>query len=124
MRAAPLNHTKGRAAAFPRIGAQDGLQVHRISPHGATLSANERFPKDFWLTPRTVLTRATPISKLNHFCVRHGALTCERIAAESIAAAPHRGRLFQPPRRNAGFFLSDLSGFTADEKRSSYVLAI
>ena len=44
----------------------------RLAPR-QVLPPNERFPKDFWLTPRTVLTRVTPISKLNHFCVRHGA---------------------------------------------------
>ena len=38
------------------------------------LSPAERFPRDFWLTPRTVLTRKTPMSKLQTFCIRHGKL--------------------------------------------------
>ena len=55
--------------------------VQRLAPRqGPTLAPNERFPKDFWLTPRTVLTRVTPISKLNHFCVRHGASSAAPIA--------------------------------------------
>jgi len=58
-------------------GLNGGSPGQQPSPRqgagGQQLSSNERFPKDFWLTPRTVLTRVTPISKLNHFCVRHGA---------------------------------------------------
>ena len=58
--------------AFPRIDPNS--QSQKLAPRqGAILAPNERFPKDFWLTPRTVLTRVTPVSKLNHFCVRHGA---------------------------------------------------
>ena len=55
--------------------ALPGIRGGASSQHsqGGILSSDERFPKDFWLTSRTVLTRVTPISKLNHFCVRHGA---------------------------------------------------
>lgn len=57
--------------------------------HGRSVAADARFLKAYWLTPRTMLTRTTPVAKLDHFCVRHG------------------------------FFLSDLAGVTAADKRDS-----
>ena len=42
------------------------------APVGPVISTADRFAKDFWLSPRTVLTRKTPMSKLSHFCIRHG----------------------------------------------------
>lgn len=77
-----------RVGAHPQGGRVGSASFPRHKPSTA-LSLADRFPKDFWLSARTVLTRQTPISKLNHFCVRHG------------------------------FFLSDLAGFTADDKRGS-----
>jgi PAS domain S-box-containing protein len=56
---------------------------------GNRAAKTPRFPKDFWLSATVVLTRTTPITKINHFCV------------------------------NNGFFMSDLAGFTADDKRAS-----
>ena len=79
------------------------------------VSATERFPKDFWLTPRTVLTRATPISKLNHFCVRHGVPLQQKIAASALGCVLLMALQFP----TSGFFLSDLAGYTADDKRDS-----
>ena len=52
-----------------------------------TLNPNDRFPRDYWLTPRTVLTRKTNINKIHNFCVRHGAQS----EGKQIAVTTSRG---------------------------------
>ena len=51
---------------------QPARDLPLVGTGSRVLSPAERFPRDFWLTPRTVLTRKTPMSKLQTFCIRHG----------------------------------------------------
>ena len=83
----------GNGMSLPGLGDQSSVghrpSMGALTVHGTRQAKNHRFPKDFWISSSCVLTRTTPITKLNHFCVNHG------------------------------FFLSDLAGFTADDKRAS-----
>ena len=36
-----------------------------------SLESSDRFPRDYWLSPSTLLTRNTPITTINEFCSRH-----------------------------------------------------
>ena len=54
---------------------QPARDLPLVGTGSRVLSPAERFPRDFWLTPRTVLTRKTPMSKLQTFCIRHGKNT-------------------------------------------------
>ena len=40
---------------------QPARDLPLVGTGSRVLSPAERFPRDFWLTPRTVLTRVTPI---------------------------------------------------------------
>ena len=57
---------------------QPARDLPLVGTGSRVLSPAERFPRDFWLTPRTVLTRKTPMSKLQTFCIRHGKNTTHK----------------------------------------------
>ena len=87
--------------AFPKL--DPNTRVQGLSPRrGNVLAPHERFPRDFWLTPRTVLTRVTPISKLNHFCVRHGARGATQLTHLARPALPRPRPYRRVPSRPVG----------------------
>ena len=79
---------------------QPARDLPLVGTGSRVLSPAERFPRDFWLTPRTVLTRKTPMSKLQTFCIRHGkcgrSLNPDRLPPALFERPPARPRSFQP----------------------------
>ena len=87
-----LGHVE-QGSSLPGIGSIDRPTASSLAASMGDRVRNSggpryghRFPKDFWLSSTVLLTRTTPISKVSRFCINHG------------------------------FFLSDLEGFTADDK--------
>ena len=69
---------------------QPARDLPLVGTGSRVLSPAERFPRDFWLTPRTVLTRKTPMSKLQTFCIRHGrTLLTKNLSATLASIADH-----------------------------------
>ena len=65
---------------------QPARDLPLVGTGSRVLSPAERFPRDFWLTPRTVLTRKTPMSKLQTFCIRHGQNTTHSLTVHTLAS--------------------------------------
>ena len=58
-----------------------------------SLESSDRFPRDYWLSPSTLLTRNTPITIINEFCSRHKLRIKE--CPSTIEGADKRFGLFQ-----------------------------
>ena len=76
------------SSEFPR-----DFRLYWISRDFWLRSLEDRFPRDFWLSPSTLLTRNTPITIINEFCSRHKLRIKE--CASTIEGADKRFGLFQ-----------------------------
>ena len=76
------------SSEFPR-----DFRLYWISRDFWLRSLEDRFPRDFWLSPSTLLTRNTPITIINEFCSRHKLRIKE--CPSTIEGADKRFGLFQ-----------------------------
>ena len=70
----PFSQTVARPRRPPRAGFATYKSPRATKGNYLTspASANNRFPRDFWLSPTLLLTRSTPYGLLNEFCARNG----------------------------------------------------
>ncbi len=76
-RRGPASYSPGgpASAALPSLvsprspGSRGNLQRGYDTNEGALVTG---FPREFWLSPKTVLSESTPVATINRFCIDHG----------------------------------------------------